>query len=250
MLHSPDDVAAPRVAARTGPTDHARGHRDHRARHLLAVQPDPGHERGPSRDRRERHFGDLRSRAGRRPAPVHPAAPGRCRGRRLRARGRVPARAASRARSDRAGRFVCLARLARRPARGRPGGRGRRARRDAPGRGGIRRAHRHRAGDGPGGDRRDRRDGPRRSLRRPPGGDLHAARGAPRRRRDHPRRGHPRRRRGAPALRDHARCGALRDTASGGARDHGADGRAGGGRLGGDRPGEHRGASAHPAEPR
>ena len=248
MLHSPDDVAAPRVAARTGPTDHARGHRDHRARHLLAVQPDPGHARGPSRDRRERHPRDLRGRAGRRPAPVHPAPPGGCRGRRLRARRRLPARAASR-RSIGSGGSV------RSPGSTSPADQ-RAADQVAVA---VARAATHLAGAGFGALIVIERETGLEEIAETgvmvhgdlsadlleaiftPRGALHDGaviiRGA----------SDPRRRRGAPALRDHARRGALRDAAPGGARDHGADGRPGRRRLGGDRPGEHRRAGADPA---
>ena len=150
------DAGAHRIDHRTGPPDHGHRYRPHRPPDLLAVQPDPGHARGPPRHRRQRPVHRLRPRGRPRPAPDDPD-PRSGRGRRPVRRGRrVPAGAAPRAGADRPRRLDGLAAVAGRIACGRPrGGRGRQGRRRVV-RGRSRRAHRPRTRDGSRGGRRDR----------------------------------------------------------------------------------------------
>ena len=151
-----NDVPTRPVDPRPGPTVDAGRCRDHRAAHLLAVQPDPRDARRPPRHRRQRPVPGLRGGPGVRAATPLPDPPDRGRRRPVRARRRLPARAAAGPRADRPGGLAGLAHLAGRATERRagrrhrgPGGRppvGRRSRR----------AHRARARDRARGDRRDR----------------------------------------------------------------------------------------------
>ena len=134
VLHSADDVGAPRVDRRPGLAGHAHRHRADRRRHLLGLQPDPRHPGGPPRDRGQRHprrSTRVAQAAGL--APLHPAPPGRRRRRPLRPRRRLPAGAPARPRAPRAGRVLRLADVAVRPAGRRAGRRRRRPRGRPPG---------------------------------------------------------------------------------------------------------------------